>query len=55
MLAEPSYRRNAARLRDEVAALPRMDRAVVLLERLAVERQPLLATPAEPPVPPTSA
>ena len=55
VLAEPSYRRNAARLRDEVAALPRMDRAVALLERLAVERQPLLATEAEPPVPPTSA
>ncbi len=46
VLAEPSYRRNAVRLRDEIDALPRMDHAVALLERLAVEHQHLpAATP----------
>jgi UDP:flavonoid glycosyltransferase YjiC (YdhE family) len=43
VLADPAYRANAERLRDEMAALPGPDHAVVLLERLAVERRPLLA------------
>ena len=43
VLADPSYRENAALLRDEIAALPGMDRAVELLERLAADPRPLLA------------
>lgn len=40
-LADPSYRQNAERLRDEMAGLPAVAEAVPLLERLAVERRPL--------------
>jgi UDP:flavonoid glycosyltransferase YjiC (YdhE family) len=40
--ADPAYRRNAERVRDAMAALPGMDHAVALLERLAREKQPLL-------------
>jgi hypothetical protein len=36
------YRANAERLRNEMAALPGPKYAVMLLERLAVERQPLI-------------
>lgn len=43
VLADPSYRRNAERLRDEIRALPGPERAVSLLERLAAERRPLVA------------
>ncbi|MEO8715495.1 MAG: glycosyltransferase [Acetobacteraceae bacterium] len=43
VLAEPSYRRNAERLRDEMVALPGPEYAVHLLERLAVDKQPLLS------------
>ncbi len=43
VLADPAYRRNAERLRDAMAALPGMDHAVLLLERLAAEKSPLLA------------
>ena len=39
--AEPSYRRHAERERDEMVALPGLDHAVALLERLVVEKQPL--------------
>jgi UDP:flavonoid glycosyltransferase YjiC (YdhE family) len=35
ILEEPAYRQNAARIRDEIAALPGPDHAVMLLERLA--------------------
>ncbi len=42
VLAEPSYRRNAEQMRDEMAALPGPEYAVHLLERLAVEKRPLL-------------
>ena len=42
VLNDSSYRRNAERLRDEIAALPGPEYAVALLERLAVEKQPLL-------------
>lgn len=42
VLDDPSYRRNAERLRDEMAALPGPEYAVELLERLARERQPLM-------------
>jgi UDP:flavonoid glycosyltransferase YjiC (YdhE family) len=41
VLGDPSYWRNAERIREEMAALPGPDYAVALLERLAVERQPL--------------
>ncbi len=43
VLGAPSYRTNAERVRDEMAALPGMDHAVALLERLAAERQPIVA------------
>lgn len=42
VLSDPSYRRNAERFRDEVQQLPGLDYAVELLERLAMERQPIL-------------
>ncbi len=43
VLGDPSYRRNAERLRDEIAALPGPEYAVALLEQLAAEKQPLIA------------
>jgi UDP:flavonoid glycosyltransferase YjiC (YdhE family) len=43
VLADPSYRRAAERLRDEFAALPEPMHAVRLLERLAMERRPIVA------------
>lgn len=43
MLSDPSYRRHAQRVRDEMAALPGPEHAVELLERLAAEKRPLLA------------
>ncbi len=43
VLADPTYRANAERVRDEMAALPGPEYAVTLLERLAAEKQPLLA------------
>lgn len=44
VLGDPSYRRTAERLRDEIATLPGPEDAVALLERLAVDQQPLLAS-----------
>ena len=41
VLADPTYRRQAEWIRDEVAALPGADYAVALLERLAAGRRPL--------------
>ena len=43
VLGQPRYRDNAARLRDEMAAQPDVHHAVALLERLARDKQPLLA------------
>jgi UDP:flavonoid glycosyltransferase YjiC (YdhE family) len=43
VLADPTYRLNAERMRDEIAALPGPDHAVTLLERLVAERRPLLS------------
>ena len=40
LLSEPAYRRAAERVRDEIAALPGPDHALLLLERLAAERRP---------------
>ena len=40
VLRDPRYRRQAARLRAEMEALPGPGRAVELLERLARERTP---------------
>lgn len=42
VLTDPVYRESAERVRDEMAALPGLDRAVELLERLARERRPIL-------------
>jgi len=44
VLANPTYRAAAGRLRDEIAALPGPEYAVALLERLAVEKRPLLTS-----------
>jgi len=44
VLADPTYRRNAEGLRDAMAALPGMDHAIQLLERLAVEKRPMIAS-----------
>jgi UDP:flavonoid glycosyltransferase YjiC (YdhE family) len=41
VLADPSYRLNAERVSDEIAALPGPEHAVTLLERLATGREPL--------------
>lgn len=43
VLREPGYRHAAERIRDESAALPEPEHAVALLERLAAERQPIVA------------
>jgi len=43
MLADPSYRRHAERIRDEVAELPGPAHAVTLLERLVAEKRPLVS------------
>jgi len=43
VLADPVYRANAERVRDELAALPGLEHAVALLEQLAVEKRPILA------------
>jgi UDP:flavonoid glycosyltransferase YjiC (YdhE family) len=43
VLGDEAYRRAAERLRDQIAALPEAAYAVRLLERLAVERQPIMA------------
>ncbi|MGE5335239.1 MAG: glycosyltransferase [Nitrososphaerota archaeon] len=41
MLATPDYRRNAERMREEIAGLPGVTYAVELLERLATEKRPI--------------
>lgn len=43
VLGDPRYRESAARVRDEVAAMPGPEHAVALLERLAREQQPIPA------------
>jgi UDP:flavonoid glycosyltransferase YjiC (YdhE family) len=43
VLDEPSYRRNAERLRDEIAVLPGVDAVIALLERLEEGKRPILA------------
>lgn len=44
VLADPPYRTSAQKVRDEKAAMPGPEYAVRLLERLAVEKQPLLTS-----------
>jgi UDP:flavonoid glycosyltransferase YjiC (YdhE family) len=44
VLSEPSYRRNAAHVRDEIATLPDIDAAVALLEHVALGRTPPAAS-----------
>jgi MGT family glycosyltransferase len=51
VLTEPSYRRAAERLRDEIAALPGPASTVPLLERLAATRRPLRRGRRGPPAP----
>jgi UDP:flavonoid glycosyltransferase YjiC (YdhE family) len=43
VLSDPSYRRNAQRLKAEIEASPGPEQALHLLERLAAERQPITA------------
>jgi len=43
VLADPRYRRAAERMRDEIAALPGPAHAIMLLERLAAEKQPVFS------------
>lgn len=43
VLSDPRYRQAAQRLQAEIAALPRPEHAVDLLERLAVEKLPILS------------
>lgn len=47
VLGDHTYRAAAARISDEIAALPGPEHAVALLERLAAERQPLLTDASE--------
>jgi MGT family glycosyltransferase len=44
VLRDPVYRRNAERVRDQIAGLPGPEHAVTLLEQLATEGRPMLAT-----------
>ena len=44
VLADPSYRRAAQRIRDEMVSLPGPDEVVPLLERLARDKTPITAT-----------
>jgi UDP:flavonoid glycosyltransferase YjiC (YdhE family) len=46
VLTDPSYRDHAENIRDEIAELPGSDYAVALLEQLARERAPIVATPS---------
>ena len=43
VLADQTHRQAAKRMRDEIAALPGPAHAVMLLERLATEKRPLLS------------
>ena len=45
VLGDPRYRRNAGQLREEMVRLPGPEQVVGWLERLAVEKQPLVASP----------
>lgn len=45
VLADPTYRKNATQLRDEMVALPGPEHGVALLERLAMERRPSTVMP----------
>jgi UDP:flavonoid glycosyltransferase YjiC (YdhE family) len=44
VLSDPTYQVAAHRLHDEIAALPGIDEAVPLLERLARSKTPIIAT-----------
>jgi UDP:flavonoid glycosyltransferase YjiC (YdhE family) len=45
VLTDSACRDNAARLGDEMAALPGLEHGVALLERLAAEKAPMLPVP----------
>lgn len=44
VLGDPSYRRKAEQMRDEIAALPDAATAVLFLERLVTERRPVMGS-----------
>jgi len=44
VLREPSYRANAERIRDEITSMPGQEMAVELLERLARDKTPIIAS-----------
>ncbi len=44
VLRDPSYRANAERVRDEISAMPGLELAVELLERLARDKTPIIAS-----------
>ena len=44
VLRDPSYRVNAERIRDEITSMPGLEQAVELLERLARDRMPIIAS-----------
>jgi len=44
VLRDPSYRVNAERVRDEISAMPGLELAVDLLERLARDKTPILVS-----------
>jgi UDP:flavonoid glycosyltransferase YjiC (YdhE family) len=48
VLADPGYRERARRQQEEMDALPGVEHAVALLERLATERRPLVHSPDTP-------
>ena len=43
VLEDPSYRQAAERIQDEIAGLPGPEQTIMLLERLAMEKRPLVA------------
>jgi UDP:flavonoid glycosyltransferase YjiC (YdhE family) len=47
VLADPAYKANAVRMQRLIQALPGLDHAVALLERLASEGQPLRSSQPE--------
>jgi hypothetical protein len=44
VLRDPSYRANAERIRDEITSMPGQEMAVELLERLARDKAPIIAS-----------
>jgi UDP:flavonoid glycosyltransferase YjiC (YdhE family) len=49
VLEDPSYRHAAEQIRDEIAALPGLEHAFTLIERLAMEKRPLFTNASQHP------